>query len=349
MKIPLIFPYNKNIDLFKKKNFLTLIKSENYRCICGRTYSKETIKVEESGFYMCPYCKSYRKFSEKNSVDNHAYVVSENLLKKQIRFKLKELGANFVEKFNEFYLRIGKILVPLGVLEFSNPSLLNPKSHATIIYYHIPDFEKNKNIYSEKRMVELGYFFKMDKKTFDSFISSIKKNLEIDKIFKIKEKITLFCNKKKPEHFEVEINKMFSTIRDKSPQVELMLKFFKDNHNLPFSKKPIHLGGNHPLDIEFIDLFDYFNQLFNISQNKGAEVKRYCVAEVTKGTITNKLITSHGREMIIITNKDKVSKKAWKYVWDTKNDNQEWKFFILDLDLLSLILYHLDLNDLFNP
>jgi len=53
--------------------------------------------------------------------------------------------------------------------------------------------------------------------------------------------------------------------------------------------------------------------------------------------------------MIFLTNQDKVSNSAWGYIWGAKETNQKWKFFIIDLDLLSLLLYHLKIEaSLFN-
>lgn len=347
MKIPLIFSDNKSIDLFKRKNFLNLINLKNYRCICGRVYPLESIKVR-SQFYTCPYCESYRKFNEKNISTDEIYEVDIRKLMRRIKEKLDELEVFTIEKFNEQYLSFKGLLIPIVLLENSSPSNLDPQNYSFILYYNLSDFQKYSNVYSQKRMMELGDFFNMDKDSFNKFLSSQEKYAQNNQILAIKNKIASFCSTKSPEDFEKEITKLFLLLKGKNTEIESMLNFFNRYKNILIAKKPIHIGGNHPADIEFIDLFDYFNQLFDLDKNRGADTKRYNDAEITEHTITQKMITNHGKELVFITNQNKISNTAWKYIWDAMETNKKWTLFILDLDLLSLLVYHLRLDDLFN-
>ena len=129
-----------------------------------------------------------------------------------------------------------------------------------------------------------------------------KRKINSSQILDIKEKISLFCKKNTFEQFEKIVLQLFIKLKEEDNKAEECLNYFKKYNNTLISKKPILMGASHPSDIEFIDLFDYFNDLFNWNKNRGADAKMYVATKVSEKTITDKIISNHAREMVIVTN-----------------------------------------------
>jgi hypothetical protein len=270
-----------------------------------------------------------------------------DLLRKKLKQKIEKFGYDSSELYGQLHVKIEGRFIPLVVLEDCPPSFLEPKVFAIIIYYHFQEANKMFNIYTEKRMIDIGDFLKQSKEDLDKLLALHVSYIDEDSIRKIKSKIELFAKTHSDSDFEKEVTNLFSLLRNKSKELETMLIFFNYHKNIPLGKKPIHIGGNNRSDIEFIELFGYFNALLNLGENKSADAKRYYSSHITNATITDKVKTNYGKEIIIVTNSDKVDPGAWSYIWNSYKEHGNWKFFILDLDLLSLIIYHLGLKELF--
>lgn len=347
MTPPLILSSNENLKIFEEEGFLIKKDEEKYRCICGRALSLNQIKLSGE-FYSCPGCSSSRKFSKSNIHIKTTYKINIKNLFISIRKKLKSLGVKQTDGYGKTSLLIGENQIPLGILELPIPSLLDPQSKSLVIYYHDLEYNKIKNTYCEKRLLNLGDFLKLDRKGLELILAHIE-SLENSNLIKIANKITSFCNIKSYQDFEIEITKLFDNLKDKSVEVEKFLKLLEINKNLFLGRKSVHVGGNHPVDVECIELFDYFNCFFNLDKNFGADTKKYCKSEITGTTIRDKLLSGSGKSFVIITNKSSISKSAWFEVYKAKKNHGNWHVFIFDLDILSLLVFHLNLQDkLFN-
>lgn len=319
---------------------------EIYRCNCGSTIDPSIINKEKE-FFTCPRCQGYKKFNPNNLIRKKNYFPVPSAIKKLLKKRLLEKGFKTSERFNEIVVSFNETKIPITVLEFSNVSSLLPDNNSIILYYDLQEYEKISNVYLNKRIYKLENFLKFDNDKLKEILLNYKRRVGHSRVLKIKENISEFCNSGVSDRFEHIVFEIFDSLKQKDREIESLLNHLKKYSNTLISKKPVHIGGNHPSDIEFIDLFDYFNDFFNWNKNRGADAKMYVDSNISKKTITNKVITNHAREMVIITNQYKVEPPAWKFIWDSYKNNGFWKFFIIDLDLLSLIAYYFKLENLF--
>ncbi len=316
---------------------------------CGHPNAKENTAIIKE-FWKCSNCNRNNKYKPDNERETKCYIISYKKVKPIIVNKLKKMGfdISFIE--GDLFLNFNDSNVPLILLEFNEDasSVINFLEVPSIIIYFLDSSMASlENVYTTPYFYSMADFLTLKREDFVLKLASITTSLENPKVLEIREKIRSFCKTKGWESFEKEISKLFNNLKFNEKTVSKMLNYFKENSINPNGTKFVHVGGIFPVDIYPIPLFDYLNEMIKVESDKSYDAKMY-QRKITKQTIDKKANTNKGRKLIFITNQ-KADSGAWTEMIKAKmNYEGRWYHFIVDFDILVLLLFFIGYDDYFN-
>ena len=347
MKFPFMTKDDKSHQLMIKNKLANEKKYSKLECKrCGTPNTTRPDNLQD-GFLDCS-CGKRIKYNEKNVTIEERLEIKPDDYKKFVINRLKKLNQNVLEKFGHSYIHKDNYKIPLIFLELdcSSGFLEALKTNSLIIYYSDASKRKMQNTLTKPNFVSFYELLESEMKVTEA-IKTLSTNYSDTAYLSAKERISQYARDKGWEEFEKETQKLFEELRTKQESLNSMLSFFKKHENAPLGRKFIQIGGNHPVDVESISLFEYLNALIDFEKSKGIDAKCYS-RRITLKVYDEKVRTNRARGMIFVTNQNKVSKKVWKKLLDAKKDNQNrWYDFIVDLDILSILLVFLKLDCLY--
>lgn len=348
MKIARLTQNYEDITLLKQLGIVIPEEKKYYLCKkCGHKNNFEEIEVVND-FWQCVDCDRKSK-NNPNQVKTEVYYhIQLNELYSKLADKIKRSGFT-TENNNNLCIKLNGGLFPIFALEFPEriSTLIDSLQRASLLVYFLELSKTNlENIYSKPQFIKVSDFFKLGDIELKKKIDNIILHLEKSEIFEYKRKLSDFCKNKGWQAFEKEIARFLNDLKVHEKEIRDMLSFFQKNKNNPSGTKFVHIGGNFPADVYAISLFDYFNGLLEVFNNKSYDAKQLS-NKLPKSVIDEKCRTNKGRELVFITNQD-ASSGAWEEMIKAKEQASGWYHFIIDEDLLIILMYFVKSNDYFN-
>ena len=348
MKITRLTQNYEDIGLLKQLGIVISEDKKHYLCKrCGHKNNFEEVDVIND-FWQCVGCNRKNKNNQNQVKTEIYYHIKLQKLYSKLSDKIKKSGFS-VEKNSDLCIKLKDGLFPIFALEFPEriSSLIDSLQRASLLVYFLePSKMSLENIYSRPQFIKVVDFFKLDDEELKTKINALTLHLEKSEVFEYKRKLNDFCKNKGWQEFEKEIARFLNSLKMHETEVRDMLSFFQRNKNNPTGTKFVHVGGNFPTDIYAISLFDYFNGMLEVFNNKSYDAKQLS-NKLTKTVIDEKCRTNKGRELVFITNQD-ASSGAWEEMIKAKEQASKWYHFIIDEDLLIILMYFVKSNDYFS-
>ncbi|MDO8555928.1 MAG: hypothetical protein Q7R96_02020 [Nanoarchaeota archaeon] len=337
------------LHVLLQQNFLEKKEIAIHVCrSCSHPNNTSEIKTIKN-LWKCVNCDRNNKYDQKTEKIKKFYQVDLKKLKEGIRNHLKnnKLITENIDEDDYVVLQGKKIPVLILELNSNTSSLIEWLSHSCFILY-LYDESKNKiaDIYSKPSFFRLTDFFQMNEQKLNDCFRQISLKYEESDIMKITDKLSNYIVTKEWNDFEKEISTFFNNFKNHEQKLKDMLAFLKKNKENPTGTKFVCISGNFPVDIMPIILYQYIDELLKTEQNKGYDTKFYS-NKITKSVINKKCNTNKGRKLIFVTN-NFADNGAWEEIIKAKKNNGEWYHFILDLDLLKMLLYFVGYDQYFN-
>jgi ribosomal protein L37AE/L43A len=349
MKISRIKSNYEGLSILLKKNFLEKIDVSLFVCKhCSHPNNKFELKVEKN-LWKCLNCDRNNKYDTKTEKTNTFYMINRDKLEKAIKLHLENAGLSAGIIDDDLYVVNQGKKIPILLLELNanTTSLIDWLKHPCIVLYLFNESKKKaSDIYSKPNFIKLENFFETKKQDLIDCINQLSVKYEESEIMKITIKIRNFSARKQWGEFEKESASFFNDFKNNEQKIKDMLAFLKINAENPTGTKFVCIGGNYPADIIPINLSDYINELLKVENNKGYDTKLYS-RKLTKSVFNEKCNTNKGRKLVFITNTC-ANKDVWEEVIKAKQNSGEWYHFILDLDLLKMLLYFIGYEQYFN-
>ncbi len=339
-----------NVNVLIKYNLVTDVLQIDLVCKhCGHPNAKENTTIFNE-FWKCSNCNRNNKHKLDNERESKYYLISYKKIRQAIIDKLNKFGLNIVSLEEDLFLKFNNYKIPLVLLELNedSSSIVNFLEVPSIIIYFLESSKSSlENVYTSPYFCSITDFLLLEKNNFITKLNSLTTNLESPIILTIKEKIKTFCKLNEWKRFEKEVSRFFDELKFNEGKIKKMFNYFKENSINPNGTKFVHVGGNYPVDIYSILLFEYLNEMIKVEAEKSYDAKMY-QKKITKQTIDNKTNTNKGRKLIFITNQ-RADSGAWREIIKSKeNYDGKWYHFIIDFDLLVLLLYFVGHNKYFN-
>ena len=333
--------------IFEKHKLGKLRKYRDVQCKhCSIKVPIENLTLVNK-FWKCPKDHN-NKYNEKSIISGSLFEFDYSDILKIIYNKI---GAKKVKLKSNYIIFEGKSKnVP--IFFFDSPMnisifLEGLKRCGFFIYFNEEEVQKEKTPYNKNNFMDLFTFLKIDSSKIIQKLKLIEKSSKPLKTLDIIQKIDYFTKKNSFEYFELEVSKIFNDLKLKESEIINLLDLFKFNKENPSGNKFVNVGGNFPVDIYPIELFSYFSKLLEISKDKGFDAKKFS-EKLTYQTYQKKKESNSGKKLVFITSANKIEGKIWKDVIQARENTGEWIYFILDLDLLSLLLFNMDYQKYFN-
>jgi hypothetical protein len=341
---------DKSFETLLKGNLLDEIQIKLIRCkSCGMSYSIEDVSVTQK-FWTCGKCSKPQKYSDNNISLKSYWALRSMAFNKRVSSHLKKCNYELVAKFDQFYVLYKSQLIPVIILEFASQSELLDATLANSIIIYCSDllYTKNANVITKGYFISAGDFFLLNELSLVNLLEVVSKTQTLPRLFEVKSRIDKYALTKSWGDFEAETQKLFDELKNKRTEINRMLQFYKMNNSNPLGSKFVHVGGNYQVDVEVINLYQYLSELIDFSESStGIDAKRY-TKTLSLQVYEDKTRTNRGRSVIFVTNQHKISPKVWEQIFISKSQHTKWYDFIIDLEILSILVYFLDLNDLYN-
>jgi len=339
-----------NIEILKAWNLVEKKEDKSYSCKhCGYPNISEVLSVSNE-FWQCSNCNRKNKLNKSKELCNVNYLVKITNINRAIKKKVEQMGIEFIKEGEDIYIKINDKKLPLVVLDFSfnQSSLIDALENKFPILYFLDSNKKLiENIYSSSHLMNFCDFLNSEKNELIQFLEVCLINLKKSRILKIKRKLKKFNKDHTSQDFEIKVKSLLDSLKSNEEDVRKMISFFNKNMKNPTGTKFVHIGGNYVSDIMPINLHDYLNKLLEVLENKSYDTKLYS-NKLTKSDVERKYLTNIGRMVVLICNEE-VTSGVWQVVFDSKqNNNGEWFVFVIDKDILTLILNFVGDKDFFD-
>src|SRR3989344_4426607 len=296
MKLIRLTQNYEDIELLNQRGIVSPEEKKYYLCKkCGHKNHIDEIEVIND-FWQCVSCHRKNKNNQNQVKTEIYYHIKLQELYGKLSDKIKKIGFS-VEKNSDLCIKLREDLVPIFALEFPEriSSLIDSLQRASLLVYFLePSKTSLENIYSKPQFIKVGDFFKLEDKELKKKIEDIPLHLEKSEILEHKKKLSDFCKNNGWQAFEKEIARFLNNLKMHETEIKAMLSFFQKNKNNPSGTKFVHVGGNFPTDIYAISLFDYFNGMLEVFNNKSYDAKQLS-NKLTKTVIDEKCKTNKGR------------------------------------------------------
>lgn len=334
-------------DLFLKYKLGKKVEVDNVRCKHCLIFTPLEEADIRNNFWKCP--------KGHNNKFNKKYIVK----RKYFEFDFSDIIRKFEKKLNSKNIQNYKAYlifhykskeVPIFFFDIpTNSSLFfeGLKKGAFFVYFDVKAKEKCETAYNKTNFIHLYEFFNKDKKEIIRILQSIANSIYPLETLKINRKINKFIRNKNFEKFEKEVTAILNDLKNNEQKITNLLDLCCTNRTNPTGYKFVHIGGNDPLDIYPIELFSYLNGVLETSSDKGYDAKMFS-DKLTYQKYKEKKESNSGRKLVFITSTSNIDNKIWKDIKKAKENSGDWFYFVLDLDLLSLILYYIGNKKYFN-
>ncbi|VVB59851.1 Uncharacterised protein [uncultured archaeon] len=338
------------IDVLKREKIVVeKVNKVTYCKHCGHKNNVDEIQIEKL-LWQCASCNRKNKYDLSKERIETFYYINTKKLSIAIDKKIKSSDLILTNIDGDYFIYYANKKIPLIVADSleNTSTLIDILKHSSLILYFLDETKAAlADIYSTPKFLKITDFLNMDEGTLINKVHEISLKFDEAEVFKIKSKINVFCKDSKNwKEFEEEITKLFDELKFNEKGICDMLLFFKRNQNNPTGTKFVHVGGNFPSDISSIQLFEYMNKMLEVMKNKAYDAKQLS-QKLSKTVVDEKCRTNKGKRLVFMTNKSAAS-GAWEEIIKAKEQASDWFHFIIDLDLLTILLYFVGYEGYFN-
>jgi hypothetical protein len=339
----------EKVALFQRYGLGTLIDNKNMKCKhCPIQVPLESLE-RKNNFWTCPKGHD-NKYNEKYVLTSKEFKFDFSNLINIINTKI---NSSLILNKNTYLLYLGnQTQVPIFLIDVPlNSSIaMEGIGKSSLLIYQNEELKKRSiTAYNKNNFIDLYSFFNESNDNLLRKLESISQSSYPLKVLTIFDRINRFVQKNKTnyEAFEIEATRLFNELKTKEKEIENLLSFLSYNRNNPTGNKFVHIGSNYPVDFCSIELFSYFNEVFEVSSKKGYDAKMF-TSELTYSTYQKKKESNPGKSLVFITSTEKIDNKIWRDILEAKKNNGNWIYLLIDLDLLSLLLFYIGYENYFS-